>query len=163
MTLTKTTIATGAKEEYTWDWRNRLTNVTFKDSGGNVVKTVDYAYDAFNQLIKRSLDTDGAGPAASTSSFYSNEGGQVNLQFDGSAASNLTHRYLWNPLAVDQLLSDEAVSNLTSPGNVQYPLADHLGTLRDLATHDSTPHATTIANRRRYDDWTPVSPQGTGT
>src|SRR5439155_1227136 len=94
--LTKTTIATSEKQEFTWDYRNRLTNVTFKNSSGTVLKTVDYAYDVFNQLVKRTLDTDGAGPSAATSQYYSNENGQVNLQFDGSAATNLSHRYLWS-------------------------------------------------------------------
>jgi hypothetical protein len=69
------------------------------------------------------------------------------LQFNGSQASNLSHRYFWNPAAVDQLLADETVTSLSSAGSVVYPLADHLGTIRDLATHDSTTHTTTVANR----------------
>ncbi len=43
---------------YTWDHRNRLTNVTFKNTSNQVTKTVDYEYDAFNQLVKRTLDSD---------------------------------------------------------------------------------------------------------
>jgi YD repeat-containing protein len=45
--LTKTKISTGEKEENTWDHRNRLTKVNFKNSGGTVVKSVDFIYDAF--------------------------------------------------------------------------------------------------------------------
>src|SRR4029453_170972 len=62
--LTRTNIATGAKEEYTWDWRNRLTKIKFKDSGGNVPKTVDQTDDFQNQWIRRSVDSDGPGPEA---------------------------------------------------------------------------------------------------
>jgi RHS repeat-associated protein len=92
-------------------------------------------------------------PAAATNTVYSNQNGQVGLQFSGSQASNLSHRYFWNPAAVDQLLADETVTSLSSAGSIVYPLADHLGTIRDLATHDSTAHTTTVANHRRYDSF----------
>jgi RHS repeat-associated protein len=52
---------------------------------------------------------------------------------------------------VDQLLADEQVTSLSSAGSVIWPLADHLGTIRDLATHNSSNHTTTIANHRVYD------------
>jgi len=150
--LTKTKIATGEKEEYTWDHRNRLTKITFKNSGGTVTKTVDQTYDVFNQWIRRSVDADGPGPGAAVDTFFSHEGGQVALQFAGSTASTLSHRYLWGP-AVDQLLTYESVTSLSSAGSVQYPLGDHIGTLRDLATHNSGTNTTTIANHRRYDSY----------
>jgi YD repeat-containing protein len=54
-------IASGAREEYAWDHRNRLTAVTFKDGSSNVVQTVEQTYDVFNQWIVRSVDADGAG------------------------------------------------------------------------------------------------------
>jgi RHS repeat-associated protein len=150
--LTKTTIATGAKEEYTWDHRNRLTKVTFKDSGGTVIKTVEQTYNVLNQWIKRSVDADGPGPATATDTFFSHEGGQVALQFDGAAASNLSHRYLWGTI-VDQLLADEQVTSLASAGNVLHPLGDHLGTLRDVGDRNESTGATTVINHRRYDDY----------
>jgi len=151
--LTKTDTSTGDKEEYTWDWRNRLTNVTFKDSNGTVTKTVDYAYDYLNQLIRRTFDDDGAGPNAATDEFFSNENGQINLQFDGSTASSLSHRFVWNPAAIDQLLADETVASLSTAGTVLYTLADHLGTIQDLASHNSSTHTTTIDNHRTYDSY----------
>jgi RHS repeat-associated protein len=115
---------------------------------------VEYAYDVFNQLVRRTYDSDGpAGPAAATDTFFSHHAGQINLQFDGPAASNLSHRYFWNPVAVDQLLADEKVTSLSSAGDVLWPLADHLGTIRDIATHDSQTHETTIANHRVYESF----------
>jgi RHS repeat-associated protein len=150
---TKTKISTGEKEEYTWDHRNRLAKITFKNSGGTVTKTVDQSYDAFNQWIKRSVDPDGdTGSAPVQNTFFSYEGGQVNLQFDGSQHSDLTNRYLWAP-GVDQLLADETVTSLTTPGNVQWPLADHLGTLRDIADRNVSAGVTTVTNHRRYDSY----------
>jgi hypothetical protein len=56
--------------------------------------------DYLNRLIGRCSTSDG-GRAAATQQFFSHENGQVALQFDGPAASNLSHRYLWNPAAVD--------------------------------------------------------------
>jgi RHS repeat-associated protein len=85
--------------------------------------------------------------------FFSNEGGQIALQFDGSTASTLSHRFLWNPAAIDQLLADETVTSLSTAGTVLWTLADHLGTIQDLASHNSSTHATTIDNHRTYDSY----------
>src|SRR4029079_7395654 len=102
--------------EYTWDHRNRLTNVThyasYSDYSSNPDQEIEYSYDAFDQLIKRVADPDGP-----NSSYYDIrptifvwENGQVVLQYDGfgydeeldeptsvTSYTNLTHRYLWGP------------------------------------------------------------------
>ena len=39
--------------DYTYDFRDRLTEVTNKDSSGRVTQVVDYVYDAFNRLVGR--------------------------------------------------------------------------------------------------------------
>jgi RHS repeat-associated protein len=149
--LTKTKISNGEKEEYTWDHRNRLTKVTFKNSGGTVVKTVDQTYDVFNRWIKRQVDPDGAtGSATLVDTYFSHLDNQIALEFDGPDAADLTHRYLWGPV-IDQILADEAVSSLASAGEVLWPLTDHLGTPRDLAEYDPGTDDTSIANHRRYD------------
>ncbi|MGA2035487.1 MAG: hypothetical protein ABSG68_24830, partial [Thermoguttaceae bacterium] len=72
--------------------------------------------------------------------------------------ANLSHRYLWNPAAVDTLLADEQLSplpaagegqgegfNLQAPGNVVLPLTDNLGTVRDLAIYNAQTAITTVA------------------
>ncbi len=152
--LTKTKISNSDKEEYTWDHRNRLTKITFKNSVGTVVKTVDQTYDVYNRWIKRSIDPDGAtGSAAAIDTIFSYENGQIVFDFDGSAAADLTNRYLWNEQAVDQILASEAVSSLGSAGSVLWPLTDHLGTARDLATYNTSTDDTAIANHRRYDSY----------
>jgi len=52
------------------------------------------------------------------------------LQFDhagsdAAAATDLSHRYLWNPQAVDQLFADEEVVNgLNQSGNVLWALTE---------------------------------------
>jgi RHS repeat-associated protein len=148
--LTRTNIATGYWDEYTWDHRNRLVTITSKNNWGGITKTVDQTYDVFNQWIKRSVVSYGNPTPVET--YFSHEGGQVALQFEGSTASSLSHRYLWGP-AVDQLLADEKVTSLAAAGAVQYPLGDHLGTLRDLATYDAATDTTTIANHRQFDSY----------
>ena len=132
------------------------------DTPANVLHSVDYSYDAFDRLVRRREDADGAGSAAATDQFFSWEQGQIALQFDGPAASDLSHRYLWNPAAVDQLLADEQLPSLAAgqsrtaddwSGTVLWTLADHLGSIRDVVTHDSTTHATTLVNHRLYDSF----------
>ena len=83
---------------------------------------------------------------------------------------SLSHRYLWQPDAVDQLLADEQLlrsangqgnggqgrdkgHDLSVPGTVVWALADHLGTIRDLAVYDQTTGVTTVANHRIYDSF----------
>jgi len=149
----KEKISTGEREEYTWDHRNRLTKVTFKNGSGTVTKTVDQTYDIYNQWIRRTIDPDGPGSATAIDTFFSHESGQINLEFSGPASTNLSHRYFFNPAVVDQLLADETVTSLTSPGSVLWTLGDHLGTLRDLATYNATTDDAVIANHRLYDSF----------
>lgn len=81
------------------------------------------------------------------------DGFQIALEFedpdgDGAAGSSLTNRYLWGA-AVDQLLADERVDG--TPGeaeDVLWALADHLGSVRDLAQYDSTSSETAVVNHR---------------
>jgi RHS repeat-associated protein len=88
---------------------------------------------------------DGPGSNAATDRFFSNFDGQVQLQFEGGAASTLSHRYLWaNP--TDQLLADEVVSS----NNTLWTLTDHLGTIRDVADQDETTNTTTVVNHRLF-------------
>ncbi len=94
--LTRTETATGKVQSYEWDYRNRLTVVKEQNSsGGAIVKQVNNEYDAFNRLVRRTYDADGAGAGGATNQFWAyDEGINAVLQFDGASASNLAHRYL---------------------------------------------------------------------
>ena len=72
---------------------------------------------------------------------------------DSLTGSDLSHRYLWQPDAVNQLVADEQVATPTQPGNVVIPLTDHLGTVRDLAVYDIQSGTTTVANHRVFDSF----------
>jgi RHS repeat-associated protein len=168
---------------YTWDHRDRLTEVdhysTYSNYSTNTSdQIVEYEYDAFNRLIGRTLDADGsAGTGDIHQAVYVYDGKQVAVQFDktyanGSAsdlaASDLSHRYLWNSQALDQLFADEQLPplppgegqgegsagyDLSTPGNVLWALTDHENSVRDLATYNSGTDATTVANHRIYDSF----------
>ncbi|WP_425215201.1 hypothetical protein [Tumidithrix helvetica] len=57
----RTNIATGEVTSYVWDYRNRLTNVDTKTSGGVLTKSVTYTYDMFDRRIAKIVDFDGSG------------------------------------------------------------------------------------------------------
>jgi RHS repeat-associated protein len=130
--------------EYTWDYRNRLTNATEKNSSNTVLSTVDYTYDTFDRRIEKSYDADGPGSGAAVVTRYVYDGDNIALQFDGS--SNLTHRYLHGP-AVDQILADEQIG-----GTLLWPLTDNLGTVRDLVNSSGT-----VQNHLKYDSFGKVT------
>ncbi len=153
-----------AATTYAWDHRNRLTCVTdYATYGDPAVRAVDYLYDTENRWIGRDVDLDADGQI-DTRTRFAYDGNQIVLQFDRASATgddptdpltqeDLSHRYLWNPAAVDQLMADEHVTTPDTPGSILWPLADHLGTIRDLAAHDSSTDATTIVNHRVFDSY----------
>jgi YD repeat-containing protein len=56
-------LQTGEITDYTWDYRNRLTAVTTKDSAGSITKSVEYTYDVYDRRIAKAIDLDGEGTA----------------------------------------------------------------------------------------------------
>jgi RHS repeat-associated protein len=165
----RTNIATGAMTDYTWDARDRLTEVTdYASAGGPATQVVQYYYDADNRWIGETINQENGQPLQETAFAYT--GNQIVLQFDGTSATgsasaltvnDLSHRYLWGP-AVDQILADEQLSpsisgggqgsgyNLSAPGTVVFPLADQLGTVRDLAVYNSQTATTVVVNHMVY-------------
>ena len=139
---------------YTWDNRDRLTSVTFKDNAGDVTKTVTYIYDVFNRWIGETVSVSGQ-VAAADAVRLRRQPDRAGVRRDGHGRSG--GRRSNPPLSLgsgqDQLLADEAVSSLTAPGTVLWPLADQEGTIRDLASYNSQTGTTTIANHRVYDSY----------
>ena len=151
---TSGTLTTGDTDitQYTWDHRNRLTNVTNRASyGSSATQVVDYIYDIRNRLVGKVLDPDGDGEAGSSEEYYAyeenlpspasgrgagGEGSHILLRFDGSETSDLVDRYLWAP-AVDLLLSDEKLTGPSTPGTIYWTLGDNLNTVRDIARYNS--------------------------
>jgi len=117
--IRRTEKATGAKTEYTWDYRNRLTNVVFKDGGGAVTKSITYTYDVFDRRIGVAVDPDGSGPQGVQVERFVYDGLDITLAFDGSG--DITHRYLYGPFT-DMPLAEERVGS-----DVLWLLQDWLG------------------------------------
>jgi RHS repeat-associated protein len=157
--ILRTNIATGETIQYEWDHRNRLIKITDKDATSEITQVAEYTYDFQNRRIAKSLSTLHS-PLSTTYYLYDGNrwerghaGDHIALQFDG--AGTLTNRYLYGP-AVDQILADEQIDQVLGPtaaGKVLWPLADNLGTVRDLADFDDVTDVTSIANHRQYDSF----------
>jgi RHS repeat-associated protein len=120
----KTNTSTSDTIEYTWDQRNRLTKIVEKDSLGSVTTQVDYTYDLFDRRIEKSVDADGAGLGTAVAEHFTYDGADIVLTLD--ANGDITSRLLHGP-AIDQVLvSEDAL------GDILWPLADHLGSVRDI-------------------------------
>ena len=145
----RTDASTGEVQETTWDYRNRLTKVVNRaSSGGAITQQVDYEYDANNRMVKRVLDADGAGSASPTTQYWAyDQGINALVEFDGSTAADISHRYLWSS-QVDELFADEQVTLPSTAGNTLWALSDHLNSIRDIADLNESTAVTTIANHR---------------
>jgi RHS repeat-associated protein len=136
---TRTTIATNAVREYTWDYRNRLTSVVDR-TGSNTTRQSTYTYDVTNQRIAKTVDLDGAGTAPATTTRFVYDRNNVALEFTGTATVPST-RY-FHGTDVDQVLAQES-SNTTT-----WLLSDQVGTTRDLVNNSGT-----LLNHFTYDSF----------
>ena len=50
-------VATGRTREFTWDYRNRLIEMTDRDAVGTATQVVRFAYDAVDRRIAKAVDT----------------------------------------------------------------------------------------------------------
>ena len=114
---TKTTIATGVKTVYQWDYRNRLAEVD-RVAGGTTTVVARFTYDALNRQI---AEVDNPNSSATTRrTVY--DGQTPLLDFNGSGQQ--TARYLSIPGAIDELLARQTASG------VAWYLDDRLGSVR---------------------------------
>ena len=90
----KTAIGSGEKFEYVYDYRNRLTQVTRKNSSNAVLQTVTFTYDPDNRRIKKSVD------GVARNFVYDRE--HVWVEYD--AAGNELNRYLYGD-SIDEILA----------------------------------------------------------
>jgi YD repeat-containing protein len=120
----RTKISDSSYREFTWDYRNRLTQVQDKNSSNTVLTDFDYTYDLFDKLIKRSVDNDGPGAGTAVVARYVYDGNLPAFTFDGSNV--LQDRYLSAPM-IDQIMADE-----NGAGAILTPLTDLQGSVTDL-------------------------------
>jgi len=170
--ISQTKISDSTQVEYTWDYRNRLTDVVNKNASGTVTKPVQYKYDVFDRRIGKKIDATGDGTYESATYWVYDDAGKrdpntrtalddIVLEFndadgDGSGLATLSTRYLHGP-GVDQILASEA----TSGNVVTCALADHQGTVRDMIRYASG--TTTVVNHRKYDAFGTVTSESDAT
>ena len=134
---------------YTFDYRDRLTDVDFYNNSSVLTEHVHYTYDVFDHRISKSLDSTGSG-SYSRIEDYVYDGNDVALDFvdpDGAGPQPLAlaTRYLDGPSnagATDQVFAQEDAST----GAVLWLLSDNLGTTRDVVDNSSTLQAHFIYN-----------------
>jgi RHS repeat-associated protein len=122
---------------YSWDYRNRLTDVEYFDNNSVLTKHVHFVYDVFNDLIATQVDTTGSGTYDVTQR-YVVTGGQPVLEFDNSG--NLTQRNLIapDPAGVDAVMAQGAVTSLDAADVVTWMIDDNEGTPRDVTDNSGT-------------------------
>jgi RHS repeat-associated protein len=117
-TLTQTNIATGSVTYYTWDYRNRLTEVKQETSTGTVLNDEKFTYDVNNNRIAVSLN-------GTTQLYTVYDGANPYMDFNGSGT--LTERYLTNPKALSQFYGQ-----VNASGTVQWFLTDNINSIRQV-------------------------------
>ena len=150
--LTRTRDSSGAANDYlvkySWDYRDRLTEVQNFNNSGTLTEQLNYSYDVWDHLVQRVDQVIGgttttldyvwdasAPPSAGVGGQPPSAPGNIVAAFNGS--QQLVARYLNGPnlSASDQFfstLAEEHVNSVTSPGSVTYDLLDMEGTLRDI-------------------------------
>ncbi len=147
--ISRTAIGTGAVTEYVWDYRNRLTQVTEKDSVGVVGRSSGYKYDVNNNRIAKTMDLDGVGTQVATTERYVYDSDHIALVFDGQG--NQLQRFLYGTY-VDQVLVQENAN-----GDLLWALADYQGSVRDVVDSQGN-----LLNHIVYDSFGNVTSQTNG-
>ncbi|MGH7192046.1 MAG: hypothetical protein ACREJM_00760 [Candidatus Saccharimonadales bacterium] len=132
--------ATDYRTTYSWDYRNRLTDVEYYDNNSVLTKHVHFVYGVFDYLIATEVDTTGGGsynqiehyvldvsPETPQAGVPGTALAQPVLKFDGNG--NPTERVLE---ATDRIFAEGSVSSLTQADTVAWDVVDNLGSLRDV-------------------------------
>jgi RHS repeat-associated protein len=141
----RTYISSGEVEEYSWDYRNRLTQVVKKDASGVVLQTVSYEYDVDDQRVSKQLTVDSGQLTVTTRENYYLDGNQIAFVTD--AQGNQTFHYLYG-LNVDQVLAQEDLRPTTYDLRLIWSLADRLGSIDTL-----TDASGNVVQKRTFDSF----------
>ena len=113
----------GTFTTYTYDYRNRLTEVT---QGGTVIAT--YTYNALDQRI-------GVQEGGSrTWTVYNGTSADATPYADFNGSGTLLTRYLYGPGVINGAVVDEILARTSSGGTTAWYLPDKLGSVRDIVS-----------------------------
>jgi RHS repeat-associated protein len=114
--LTQTRISDSQLTSYTWDFRNRLTEVLVKTSGGTTVQDDKFTYDIENRRIGKNTLSGGQSWTAYI---------DANPFMDFNSSGSLLYRYMYGN-AIDFL-----IGRFDPSGNAIWYLTDKLGSVRE--------------------------------
>jgi RHS repeat-associated protein len=135
--LTKTRTADGQQWTFSWDYRNRLTEVVVKTAGGSTLTDDVFTYDVEDRRIGKSVSGSAQAPSTLWTVY---DGDNAFADFNGSGS--LTARYLYG-LGLDDLLG-----RVDGSGNLAWYLTDELGSVRQLVTSSGT-----VLDQLTYDSY----------
>ena len=146
--IARTSIVDGSVTDFVYDHRNRLTSVTESTSVGVVVSQSEFTYDALNRRIAKTVDSDGAGPAAAETTTFVYDGGHV--WADADESGSITARYLFGD-STDEILArhrpaDGTAWYLTDQLGSVHVITDAAGSVLDEITYDSFGNVITETN-----------------
>ena len=126
--ITKTQRSTGTITRFSYDYRNRLTEVALEAADGSVLRRSEYVYDVFDRRIVRAVDEDGDGPSPLDEIYtvYDGQDTWADLRPDGTAVA----RYLVGSR------TDELIARWRPGEGTAWYLTDRLGSVRVIV--DST-------------------------
>ena len=120
----QTDIATGAVTLYSYDYRNRLTQVENESSGGVLLEEVKYTYDVFNNRIGETVTNYSTSTPTTTAEVFVYDGSQVAFTFDGNG--DLLDSFIYAPG------QNQVIAGDNGQGQVLWALSDDQGTVRDI-------------------------------
>ncbi len=116
--VSKTSISTGEWTAFTYDHRNRLTEVVARAADGTLLIDIAYRYDALDRRIASTVN------GLRTAIAYDGQNAWTDYDANGNAIS----RYLFGDAA------DEILARSRPGEGVVWHLADRLGTVHDLVS-----------------------------
>jgi RHS repeat-associated protein len=152
------TYSTQYQTTYSWDYRNRLTDVEYYDNNNVLTKHVHFVYDVFDHLIATDVDPNGGGTYTEVEHYVLDVSPEIPqagvpgtalaqpvLQFDGS--ENLTMRYLvgLDPAGQNAVVAQETVPSPSQGGPVIWAADNNVGTPLDLVDNTGA-----LASHRVY-------------
>jgi choice-of-anchor A domain-containing protein/RHS repeat-associated protein len=136
--IRRSAIATGDVTAYSYDYRNRLTDVVHTNAAGMVLDSSHYTYDVFDRRIAVTVN------GQTQVTVYDGD----HAWADYTAGGQVTTRYLFGP-KVDEVMARWRPGQ----GTVWY-LTDHLGSVRDLVNGSGA-----VLNHLEYSPYGAVASQ----
>jgi len=119
--VSATDTSTQVVTSYTYDYENRLTQVT---TGGSVVAS--YTYNALDQRI--GINDNGT----QTWTVYDGTSADAHPYADFNGLGSLTVRYLFGPTVVNGVVTTGILARTSANGSTAWYLTDKLGSVRDI-------------------------------